>query len=290
MQAREREVELLEKTTRTVRQSDLLANAYSALGFTYAELNDLARSETYYRSALAVAEALVAEQPDYRLAWTRLVAANNGLASIRDKQGDYQGALNHFRDCLRIVREANVRVPDVQMQRAEPAYMLHVAKNLFRNGKAGEALPLLREALVIYTRLNNFNRTSAPSLERQAAFLRWTGEVYAVGGRANEALATYREADTLWRQVAKLDATLDATVKAHLATLCILRGEIYAANRAQPQAARAQYEKAIQTLSQLKAEKQISLDGLKDLSRARERLLALVDSSSRALMPAATRL
>jgi hypothetical protein len=50
-QTRQREVPLLNKTTATNRERDLLAGAYLNLGSAYVETNDLQTAETYLREA-----------------------------------------------------------------------------------------------------------------------------------------------------------------------------------------------------------------------------------------------
>ena len=81
---REREIELLDKNPATNHERDLLSLAYMNLGSTYAEdFKDSQKAEGYYKRALTIAEALVAEHPDYRLGYVRLAAANHEIADVR---------------------------------------------------------------------------------------------------------------------------------------------------------------------------------------------------------------
>lgn len=276
MKASERQIQLLEKPSATERERDLLALAYMNLGAAYSEeFNDLPTAETNFRRALAVAETLVAEHPDYRLAWTRLSAANREIATIRYNQGDFQSALNYFRECLRLVRAANKQSTDVQMQVAEPNYMLRVAENLHRTGQKNEALQMMSDARIAFNRVNSIGQTSAPGLSRQAEFLRWSGETYTALGRMNEALANYREAESLWNKVLADDPKLFDEVNRQLARLYISRGNTYFDNRAGIQEARNQYQKAFEIFSPLKSKNKLWLDDLRILGKAQEKLQAL---------------
>ena len=60
-------MQVFNKTPATNRERDLLSLAYINLGSTYAkDFKDPQKAEDYYRRALAVAEALVAEHSEAR--------------------------------------------------------------------------------------------------------------------------------------------------------------------------------------------------------------------------------
>ncbi len=61
----------------------------------------------------------------------------------------------------------------------------------------------------------------------------------------------------------------------NFAALCIDRDDIYAANRTRRQEARNQYQKAVEILSELKAENKIGLEDLNNLRQIQEKLQAL---------------
>ncbi len=277
MHAWERQVQLLEKASATAIARDELSLAYMRLGSTYVEdFKDLKTAEDYFRRALTVAEALVDEHPDYRLAWTRLVSANRELGQLRNDQGDYHGALDYFRTCLRVVREGNAQLPDQGLYyTAEPNYMLRVAENLYRTGRADEARQMLRNAVAANNRVGTFGQSAASIASRNSGFLRSTGEVYAVIGRTSEALAAYREAESLLKKVLEIEPRRQDGVNSELAKLYLDRGDLYAARREGRQEARNQYQKAVDILSPLKKENQIRLDELRDLGRAQAKLQAL---------------
>lgn len=64
-------------------------------------------------------------------------------------------------------------------------------------------------------------------------------------------------------------------MSSELARLSIIRGDVYAANRAQTQEARNQYQKAVEFLSKLKAENKIGLEDLNNLRQTQEKLQVL---------------
>jgi serine/threonine protein kinase len=276
MQTREREVQILNKTPATNHERDLLSLAYINLGSTYAgDFNDPQKAEDYYQRALAVAEALVADHPDYRTGWVRLAAANREIADVRYSQGDYQAALVHFRTCLRVVREGTAKLTDAQIRGAEPFYMLRVADSLHRTGNTVEARQMMRDANAVNNELNDFGGTAASIATRDAKFLSSTGDVYTVFGQRDKALASYREAESLWKKVAGIEPQEQVDANAQIARLCLLRGNLYAASPQGQTEARHQYQETVEILSKLKASNEIALGGLKDLREAQQKLQAL---------------
>jgi serine/threonine protein kinase len=275
-QTREREIQLLDKNPATNHERDLLSLAYINLGSTYAEdFKDSQKAEDYYERALTVAEALVAEHPDYRLGYVRLAAANHEIADVRYSQGDYQAALDHFRTCVRVVREGTAKLTYAQLNGGEPFYMLRVADTLHRTGNTEEALRMMHDAAAVNTQLNDFGGTPASIAARDAKFLTSAGDVYAIFGQRDKALASYREAESLWKKVAAIEPQQQVNTDAQVAKLCLLQGNLYAAiPREQPEA-RHQYQQTVELLSKLKAENEIALGGLKDLREAQQKLQAL---------------
>ncbi|HBB97510.1 MAG TPA: hypothetical protein DC054_19180 [Blastocatellia bacterium] len=271
-QTRAREIQLLDKSPATNHERDLLSLAY----MNYAQdLKDPQTAEDYYQRALAVAEALVAEHPDYRLGWVRLAAANRETAEVRYDQGDYQTALDHFRTCLRVVREGTAKLMDAQLRGAEPVYMLRVADTLHRTGHIEEALRMMHDAATVNNQINDFGGSALSIASRNAKFLSSTGDVYAVFGQRDKALASYREAERLWKKVAASEPQQQVNSEAQIARLCLLQGNLYAAiPRGQPEA-RNQYQETVEILSKLKAANEIALGGLKDLREAQQKLQAL---------------
>jgi len=214
----------------------------------------------------------VAEHPDYRVGWVRLAAANREIGELRKSQGDYQGALDSFQGGLRVLREATTKLTDKQMRGAEPAYMVRVAESLYRTGRAREALQMLRDAAIVEDEINGFGETAAATTNRDARFLTSTGEVYAVFGMTSKALASYSEAERLWKKI-EADEPLQLTeAESLLSRLYIIRGDLYAGSREGKPKALIEYQKAVDTLSKLKAENQITLGGLKDLHEAQQKL------------------
>jgi len=199
-------------------------------------------------------------------------AANRELGEVRHKQGNYQGALDHFQNCLRVVREATAKLTDRQMRGAEPGYMLRVAEHLYRTGRAQEALQMLRDAAVVEDEINGFGETAASATTRNARFLTSTGEVYAVFGMTSKALASYNEAERLWQKIEATEPLQLTEAESLLSRLYIIRGDLYAGSREGKPKALIEYQKAIDTLSKLKAEDQITLVGLKDLREAQQKL------------------
>jgi len=269
---REREVQLLNKVPATNRERDLLAGTYLNLGSAYVETKDLQTAENYFTQALRVSESLVAEHPDYRVGWVRLAAANREIGDLRKSRGDYQGALDSFQSGLRVLREATTKLTDKQMRGAEPAHMLRVAESLYRTGRAQEALQMLRDAAVVEDEINGFGETAAAATTRNARFLTSTGEVYAVFGMTSKALASYNEAERLWQKIEATEPLQLTEAESLLSRLYIIRGDLYADSREGKPKALIEYQKAIDTLFKLKAENQITLDGLKDLREAQQKL------------------
>jgi serine/threonine protein kinase len=275
-QTREREIQLLDKNPATNHERDLLSLAYMNLGSTYAEdFKDSQRAEDYYKRALTIAEALVAEHPDYRLGYVRLAAANHEIADVRYSQGDYQAALDHFRTCVRVVREGTAKLIYAQLNGAEPFYMLRVADTLYRTGHTEEALQMMRDAAAVKDQVNALAGTEAAIATRNAKFLSSTGDVYAVLGQRDKALASYREAESLWKKVAAIEPQQQVDADAQIAKLCLLQGNVYAATPLGQLKARNQYQQTVEILSKLKASNEIGLGGLKDLREAQQKLQAL---------------
>ncbi|HMH42252.1 MAG TPA: hypothetical protein VK557_02105, partial [Pyrinomonadaceae bacterium] len=123
--------------------------------------------------------------------------------------------------------------------------------------------------------LNGFGGTEASIATRNAKFLSSTGDVYAAFGQRDKALASYREAASLWKKVAAIEPQEQINADAQIARLCLLQGNVYATiPRGQPQA-RNQYQQTVEILSKLKASNEIGLGGLKDLREAQQKLQAL---------------
>ncbi|HEX3084269.1 MAG TPA: hypothetical protein VHP99_07105, partial [Pyrinomonadaceae bacterium] len=276
IQAREREVHLLDKSQATNHERDLLAGTYIVLGSTYAEEGeDLNTAEDYFERALTVAENLVAEHPDYRLGWVRLSAANREIAELQYRQGDYSGALNHFQASLRAVTDASAKLTDISMRAAEPKYMLRVAECLYRTtGHIDEGLQLMRDATALNSQLGEFGSTEAATATRNALFFRSSGEVYAALGLKEKALDSYRQAQDLWKKIAGLEPQDQAAADGQIARLHLLRGDLYAASRADRETAQHEYQAGVDILSKLKAENHIVLDDLRQLYQAQQKLRA----------------
>ena len=276
LRTREREVQLLDKSQATNTERDLLSLAYMNLGSTYAEeFKDSQKAEDYDKRALAVAEALVADNPDYRLGWVRLAAANREIADVRYKQGDYQGALDHFRTCLRVIRDATAKFTYDPIRSAEPFYMLRVADTLHLTGHADEAMQMLRDAAAVNKQINDFGGTAPSIATRNAKFLSSTGEVYAVFGQRDKALASYREAQSLWKKVAEIEPQRQVEADVSIGRLCLVQANLYASSRDGRAEARIQYQRAIDILSKLKANNQVVWENLKYLREAQQKLQAL---------------
>jgi serine/threonine protein kinase len=277
VRAWERQVQLLEKTPPAVSQRDALSLVYTKLGSTYIEeFKDLKAAEAYYRKALAEADALKSEHPDYRLAWARLAAANHGLADLRDQQGDYQSAVDYFRECLRVFKEGNAQNPDQTSFGAEVTFRLRLAENLYRTGHASDASQMLRDAVAANKRMDGlFGETAATIAIRDAGFLRASGKVYAVFERTSAALANYREAENLWKKVVAIEPQRQASVQSELARLSLDWGDLYAEHAGGQPEARDQYQKAVNIFSQLKNDNQIGLDDLRLLGKAQAKLQTL---------------
>jgi serine/threonine protein kinase len=275
LQAREREVQLLDKTQATNLERDLLAGAYIDLGSTYAEESeDLQTGEDYFKRALTVAESLVAEHPDYRVGWVRLAAANREIAEVRYKQGDYQGALDHFRAGLEVLKEATVKLTDGQMMGAEPDYMLRIAKCLYLAGHIDEGLQMLRDAAALNSQLSEFGSTEAATATRNARFFLESGKVYAAVGLKEKALDSYRQAEDLWKKIPGLKPQEQNEADSQIGRLHLLRGDVYAASRDGRATANHEYQAAVDMLSKLKAENEIALGGLRELHEAQQKLQA----------------
>jgi tetratricopeptide (TPR) repeat protein len=201
-------------------------------------------------------------------------AANREIGEVRHSLGDYQGALDHFQTCLRVLKEATAKLTDAQFRGAEPGYMLRIAENLYRTGHKPEALQMLRDAAVVNDEINGFGATAAASANRDARFLTSTGQVYAVFRMTDKALSSYRQAEELWKRVKEIEPTQQTEADGALALLHIIRGDLYAGVPEGKPKARIEYQAAIDKLSKLKADNQIGLGGLKDLREAQQKLRA----------------
>jgi tetratricopeptide (TPR) repeat protein len=275
LQTREREVQLLDKTEATNLERDLLAGAYIDLGSTYAEeSHDLQTAEDYFRRALTVAENLVAEHPDHRIGWVRLAAANSEIGEARYKQGDYQGALDHLRAGLAVLKEATVKLTDAGFRGAEPNYMLRIAKCLYLAGHKDEGLQMLRDAAALNSQLSEFGSTEAATASRNAWFFRASGEVYAALGLKDKALDSYRQAQDLWKKIAGLEPQEQSEADSQIGRLHLLRGDVYAASRDGRETAQQEYQAGVDMLSKLKADNQIGLPDLRELYEAQQKLRA----------------
>ncbi len=153
--------------------------------------------------------------------------------------------------------------------------MLRVADTLHLTGHDGEALQMMRDANAVNNELNDFGGTAASIATRDAKFLSSTGEVYAVFGQRDKALASYREAESLWKKVAGIEPQQQVNANAQIARLYLLRGNLYAASPQGQTEARHQYQETVEILSKLKASNEIALGGLKDLREAQQKLQAL---------------
>src|SRR2546428_1439467 len=162
----------------------------------------------------------------------------------------------------------------MQMQFGESSYMLRIAENLYRTGKTTEGLQLFREAIALHNRVS-IDQTPTQRSIRRADFISGTGSIYASLGRVNDALASYREAELLWKAILESDPSQHALAATRLAVLCITRGDLYAADPLQRREARTQYQTAVEILSKLKAESQMSFDQLKTLDSAWQKLQAV---------------
>jgi hypothetical protein len=88
----------------------------------------------------------------------------------------------------------------------------------------------------------------------------------------SKALASYSEAERLCKKI-EADEPLQLTeAESLLSRLYIIRGDLYAGSREGKPKALIEYQKAVDTLSKLKAENQITLGGLKDLHEAQQKL------------------
>jgi tetratricopeptide (TPR) repeat protein len=176
---------------------------------------------------------------------------------------------------LRVVRDATAKLNDGQIRGAEPFYMLRVADTLHHTGHAGEALQMMRDANVVNNLLNDFGSTPAAIAVRNATFLSSCAEVYTGFGEKNKALASYNEAEGLWKKVIAINPQQQVEAEGQIARLCLVRGDLYASSRDGQAEARNEYQRAIDILSKLKANNQIVLEGLKQFDEAKHKLQVL---------------
>ena len=108
-----------------------------------------------------------------------------------------------------------------------------------------------------------------------AKFLSSTGEVYAVFGQRDKALASYREAQSLWKKVAEIEPQRQVEADVSIGRLCLVQGNLYASSRDGRAEARMQYQRAIDILSKLKANNQVVWENLKYVREAQQKLQAL---------------
>ncbi len=167
-----------------------------------------------------------------------------------------------------------MQATDMQMQFAESNYMLRIAENLYRTGKMTESLQLFREAIALHSRVS-IDQTPTQRSIRRADFISGAGSIYASLGRGNDALGCFRQAEVLWKAILESDPSQHALAATRLAVLCITRGDLYAANPLQRREARTQYQTAVEILSKLKAESQMSFEQAKTLDNAQQKLLAM---------------
>src|SRR5438309_5689476 len=117
------------------------------------------------------------------------------------------------------------------MQGAKPRYMLRLADTLYRTGNADEATQMLHDATIANNELNEFGSTPASTAVRNANFLSSCAEVYLVFGDKNKALASYREAESLWKTVVGIKPQQQVEADGQIARLCLVRGDLYASSR-----------------------------------------------------------
>ena len=276
IQIREREANLLEKPNGTNHERDLLSGDYLSLGSAYAEeLKDVSTAERFYDRALSVAQALIAEHPDYRLGWIRFAAANRQIGELQYREANYRSALDHFQTGLGAIRDATAKLTDAQMRGAEPSYMLHVAESLYRTGQVEQARKMLRDAGEVNAQIIGFGGTETTNAVTNARFLGLSAEVYEVFGETEKALAAYAEAEALWKKVVEAQPQQQTEASLQIARLCLGRADLYAGLRVRTGEARSEYERVVDILSKLKASNQISLGGLNELNQAKQKLQTL---------------
>jgi tetratricopeptide (TPR) repeat protein len=134
---------------------------------------------------------------------------------------------------------------------------------------------MLREAIALKDRQSRLGETAATAADRKAYFLRQSGEVYAVCGQKEVALASYREAESIWKRTEETEPLYRVRSLVGLGGLFLNRGNLYAATRADWPEARNQYKKAIEIFAKLKSENQIGLPELREMVEAEQKLQAL---------------
>ena len=134
---------------------------------------------------------------------------------------------------------------------------------------------MLREAADLNQQINDFGGTPASIATSKAIFLLSCGKVYAVFGDKAQALASSSEAESLWKKVVGINPQQQVDAEGQIAELCLVRGDLYASSPASRAEARNQYQRAIETLTKLKANNQIVLEGLKQLHEVQQKLQAL---------------
>ena len=134
---------------------------------------------------------------------------------------------------------------------------------------------MLRDAAVVNKQINDFGQTAAAAAVRNANFLSSCAEVYLVFGDRNKALASYREAESLWKKVAEIEPQRQVEADTSIGRLCLVQANLYASSPDGRAEARIQYQRAIDILSELNPNNQVIWENLKYLREAQQKLQAL---------------
>lgn len=258
-----RAIETRYKVIALLEKEKLSADEYSAKFWALAwiglsqgsDFEDWNAAAPTLRQGLETAEAAAMSFPDHQRTQTNVPTAHSYLARSLDKIGDYRGAFEHYEIALDLNKKAAVRF-NLFWHHSQTRHLLKIAEMLQKLGQTEQSVAKLREALELRREATAVNHAHPGNRHVHAEVFLEAGKLFAVAGFPDEALAAYREAEEVWRQLSEIEQQ-GGNGRLGLARVNMHIGDIYAncppdevsvaqTNRARLEEATKKYQKSVQ--------------------------------------------
>jgi tetratricopeptide (TPR) repeat protein len=230
----------------------------------FEQLNETPQAAQAYREANAVASAVHAEHPEIVQALRNTTSSHWFLGLVLDRQGDHQGALEHYRASLKTVLDATAADPSVDPPRSgETKYSIVVGRALCKLGQKEEGVNLIRHGVEMTLNIIESDKGNRQDIYFGSELLTWAVDGLAAAGLRDEAKNISLKMIG-WAEEATRNSSEDGGPRLRLVLLYEQLGDVCAGynpdrrkigttERARLMEARGYYEKGFNVLREIDA-------------------------------------
>lgn len=179
-----------------------LCLAHRRLGGILLMLKNQKQAENHFRKALSIAQEMMRERPGDSRNLQDLAASATALGGLLYETGQFEEAMERYREAIEIHDQIAVSDPLDARNRSLLASNIHrFARTMIRTRDAKPALPHLQRSLEMRQALARENPMNAGAQGEVGESHMLLGDYYAVTGDKGRALASYKRAMAVFREL-----------------------------------------------------------------------------------------